>query len=236
MQNVQEVVAIVDRSGSMSGKEDDTIGGINSTFEVLKNEKLESDIINVSLKLFDHEEFLLYRSVDINNVRPLSKNDYQPRGQTALLDAIGNTLTFFMEKKILDKNVFSSCLIYIVTDGYENASLTFTKDKIKNMIKEAEENYNIKIIYLGANQDAILEASKYGISMENALNYDETNENCISAYRSAASVANRQRSGASTSFTQAERNASISHSPQPSRSLSCEPPPLRRQKTEIKRN
>lgn len=237
MKNIQEVVAIIDRSGSMTGKEDDTIGGINSTFDILKNEMTENDEIKVSVKLFDHEEYLLFRSININDVRPLSKEDYRPRGQTALLDAIGNTLNFFMEKKILDNNIFTSCLIYIVTDGYENASSTFTKDKIKDMIKEAEDNYNIKIIYLAANQDAIFEASKYGISMENALNYDETNKNCISAYRSAASVANRQRSGASMSFTQAERNASISHSPEPIRaSHSCEPPPLRRQKTEITRN
>ena len=71
MKNIQEVVAIIDRSGSMTGKEDDTIGGINSTFDILKNEMTENDEIKVSVKLFDHEEYLLFRSININDVRAL---------------------------------------------------------------------------------------------------------------------------------------------------------------------
>ena len=228
---VQEVVAIIDRSGSMRGKESDTIGGINSTFEALKNEMEEGDNIKVSVKLFDHEEFLLYNSVDITLVPNITSKDYVPRGQTALLDAMGNTLAHFMEKKIKNNTCFDSCLIYIVTDGFENASKDFTNNKISKMIKEAEENYNIKLIYLGANQDAIVEAAKYGISSDSAMNYDETSINSQAAYRSCAAVATRQRSGAHTSFTQAERMASISHSPPPMRANTMQPPPLKRQAT-----
>ena len=95
---VQEIVGIVDRSGSMNGKEDDTVGGINSMLEEVKSNKTEDDDIRVSLKLFDHEEILLWRSKSINEIDKFSKDDFVPRGQTALLDALGNTLNYFMKK------------------------------------------------------------------------------------------------------------------------------------------
>ena len=106
---IQEVVAIIDRSGSMMGKENDTIGGINSTFEVLRETKDANTIINVSIKLFDHEEKMLIRSLELDKVRPIERCQYQPRGQTALLDAIGKTLTYFMEKKLDNKDVYDVC-------------------------------------------------------------------------------------------------------------------------------
>ena len=96
---IQEVVAIIDRSGSMMGKEEDTIGGINATIETLKNEKEENTNIKVSIKLFDHEEYLLIRSLKLEDVRPIERRQYVPRGQTALLDAMGNSISYFMEKK-----------------------------------------------------------------------------------------------------------------------------------------
>jgi len=210
--NIQEVVAIIDRSGSMSGKEDDTIGGINSTFEILKNSLETNDKINISIKLFDHEEKLLIRSLDINSVRPIERKQYIPRGQTALYDAIGNSLSYFMEKKLLDPLCYNKCLIYVITDGLENSSVKYNKDTLKNIIKSAEDNYGIEIIYLAANQDAFLEASKMGISTEHALNYSETQENSQEAYRSVAYVANRQRSGDNTSFTIPERLLSFDNS------------------------
>jgi uncharacterized protein YegL len=231
MTNIQEVVAIIDRSGSMTGKESDTIGGINSTFEVLKSSLKEEDEIKVSIKLFDHEEKLLIRSLDINKVRPIERYQYQPRGQTALYDAIGNTLTYFMEKKISNSNAYNKCLIYIVTDGIENYSKKYNSDKLKKLIENAKENYEIEIIYLAANQDAILEASKIGINLEHALNYSESTKNSMGAYRSAAGVANRQRSGFNTAFTPEERSQSYGVSTPPPSRRSSDPPPLRRQKT-----
>ena len=76
------------------------------------------------------------------------------------------------------------------------------------MIENAEKTYNIKVMYLGANQDAILEANKFGIDYSRAMNYSETPENVQSAYRSAASAAVRTRSLGRTEFTQSEREAS----------------------------
>lgn len=206
---IQEICAIIDRSGSMAGKELDTIGGINETFRVLRETKQPNEIIKISIKLFDHEQILKLRNVHLEEVRDLTRNDFNPRGQTALLDAIGDTLTYFMEKKLMDPGAYDSCVIYITTDGMENASQRYDNKKIEKMIKNAEETYNIRLIYLGANQDAILEASKFGVDCSRAMNYSETPENSQSAYRSAASAAVRTRSLGRTEFTTEERQASV---------------------------
>ena len=78
--NIHEVVAIIDRSASMMGKEEDTITGINSTFQVLK-ENINNSKIKVSIKLFDHNETMLIRSLDLENVRPIERRQYVPKGQ-----------------------------------------------------------------------------------------------------------------------------------------------------------
>ena len=204
---IQQVAAIIDRSGSMSGKEEDTIGGINATIDELKKNK-ENEIIKFSVKFFDHQEYLKINCLDIENIYPLKVSDLKPRGQTALLDAMGNTITFFINKKMTDPDSFNSCIIYVATDGFENASKKYNNDQIKNLIKEAKK-YNIDLLYLGANQDAILEASKFGLDTSQAMNYSETQENVESAYRSAASAAKRQRSGVPIGFLRTERAASV---------------------------
>ena len=109
---IQEVVAIIDRSGSMSGKEADTVGGINSTLSIIRQDLKPGERVNVSIKLFDHEERLLIRSLNIEDVRPLELRQFVPRGQTALYDAIGSSLTYFMEKKLHDPTSYTKCLIY----------------------------------------------------------------------------------------------------------------------------
>ena len=206
---IQEICAVIDRSGSMLGKEDDTIGGINSTFKVLRETKTDDDIIKISIKLFDHEQILKIRSLDLDQVRDLNHGDFQPRGQTALLDAMGDTLTYFMQKKLMNPQAFDSCVIYISTDGLENASKHYDNGKIKKMVKTAEESYNISVLYLAANQDAIAEASKYGIDCGHAINYSENTENVQAVYRSAANAAVRSRSeGGRVAFTQTERSIS----------------------------
>ncbi len=240
---IQEVVAIMDRSGSMAGKVEDAVGGFNSALEVLRQEQTDDSTINVSVKLFDHQEEMLIRSIPLADVRPLETRQFIPRGQTALFDAMGNTLTFFMEKKLMNPEAYDCCTIYVVTDGMENCSKTFTRNRIKEMIETAEKTYNIKIIYLGANQDAILEAGNIGINAGQAINYSESREETEAAYRSAAAMVGRHRSGARVEFLQAERMASQTSTPPyapsraattfnpvtPSFSVGASPPPVVRQ-------
>ena len=226
---IQEVVAIIDRSGSMSGKEADTVGGINSMLSIIRQDLKLEEQVNVSIKLFDHEEQLLINSLNIKEVRPLELNQFVPRGQTALYDAIGKSLTYFMEKKLHNPNSYTKCLIYVATDGCENCSKKFNADSLKKLITSAKESYAIELFYLGANQDAILEASKIGIDEGQAINYSETREECEAVYRSLGSVVNRQKSCAKPAFTQVERTKSYTpNTPQPTSRLN-EPPRLTRQ-------
>jgi len=226
---IQEVVAIIDRSGSMCGKEADTIGGINSTLDIIRHDLKPGERVNVSIKLFDHEERMLIRSLNIEDVRPLELRQFVPRGQTALYDAIGSSLTYFMEKKLHEPNSYTKCLIYVATDGCENCSKKFNAQTLKKLITSAHESYNIELMYLGANQDAILEASKIGIEEGHAINYSETKEECEAVYRSLGNVVNRQRSCAPTAFTQVERSQSYQPTTPPPTGRSNEPPRLRRQ-------
>ena len=225
--NIQEVVGIVDRSGSMIGKEEDTIGGINVMLKDLKENSTPEDDIRVSLKLFDHEEQMIWRSIPLEMVNLLSVSDFKPRGQTALLDALGNTLNYFMEKRLMNNNAYKSCLIYVATDGKENCSKYYTKSNIKKLITNAKEKYNIDVIYLGANQDAILEASSIGIDENQAINYNENPESTQAVYRAISRAVSIQRSNSSSNFefTQQEREESQQETSIPT---SPQPPPITR--------
>tara|TARA_R110002072_G_scaffold24935_10_gene84071 strand:+ start:1000 stop:1626 length:627 start_codon:yes stop_codon:yes gene_type:complete len=201
---IQEIVAIIDRSGSMHGKEEDTIGGINTTIEELKTSE-NSDEINFSLKFFNEKEEMKIRSKNITEIRPLQSSELRPYGSTALLDAIGNTINYFTQKKLQDEDSFEQCLIYVATDGYENASKYFNKNSLKQIIQNAETSYNIKVMYLGANQDAIFEASQIGIPIERAINFNENRESSQNVYRAVATSAQRSMTGYNAEFSQSER-------------------------------
>lgn len=204
---IQEVVALIDCSGSMYGKESDTIGGINSTIEELINYKIEDETINFSLKFFSDNEYLKIKSINIMDIQKLKSDDLKPLGSTALLDAMGNTLSYFISKKKNNINAFDTCIIYVATDGLENNSKEFNHDDIKNLINEAQK-YSIEVLYLGSNQDAILEGKKIGLNISNSLDYSETEHNVLSAHRSVARVAKRMRSGEKVEFNYLERTMS----------------------------
>lgn len=207
---IQEIVAIVDRSGSMSGKEADTVGGINIVFDEIRKNKSKQDTIRVSLKLFDNEEIIKWRTEDINSIVDFPQAEFIPRGSTALLDALGNTLTYFMEKKRKDPLAYDNCLIYIATDGLENSSRYYTKTKIKEIVTIVVKNYNITLIYLGANQDAIFEATNLGISQSRAINYAENSNATQALYTAVGRVARESRKSKSVGFTTVERSISYS--------------------------
>lgn len=165
-----EIVFILDRSGSMSGLEKDTIGGFNSLIDKQKQEKGDAIISTV---LFDHEQEVLHDRKDLMNIKPLTEKDYYVRGSTALLDAIGNAIHHIgnVHKYARKEDVPNKTLFIITTDGMENASRKYTYEKVNKMIKRQQEKYNWEFIFLGANIDAIAVASKMGISEERAANF-----------------------------------------------------------------
>ena len=158
-----DVVFLLDRSGSMSGCEADTIGGYNSYLEKQRNNGYNTRITTV---LFDHEYELLNNRKEIENVKNLTKDEYFVRGNTALLDAIGRTIDN------LDRQVGSNKVMFVITtDGYENASKEYDKSKIKTLI---EKHSNWDFIYLGANVDSFSEGASLGIKKENISNYSKS--------------------------------------------------------------
>ena len=167
--NLTEVVFILDRSGSMSGLEGDTIGGFNS---MLKKQREEEGDANVTTVLFDDEIEMLHKRVNIKEIKNITSKDYYVRGCTALLDAIGYSINFMINvQKNKKEEKAKNVLFIITTDGYENASKEYTYEKVKKMITYEKERYNWQFLFLGANIDAISTARNFGISEEFASNY-----------------------------------------------------------------
>ena len=165
-----ELVFILDRSGSMSGLEGDTIGGFNAM--IRKQRKADGEAC-VSTVLFDNESVVIHDRVDIRRVRPLTGADYSVRGCTALMDAIGKAIHHIgnVHKYAREEDRPEKTLFVITTDGMENASRFYTYDKVRAMIRHEKEKYGWEFLFLGANIDAAREASRFGISADRAANY-----------------------------------------------------------------
>ena len=165
-----ELVFILDRSGSMSGLEKDTIGGFNSMLE--KQRKEPGDAV-VSTVLFDNEIEVIHDRVSIANVPNLTDQEYYVRGCTALLDAVGGAIHHIgnVHKYARREDVPEKTLFIITTDGLENASRRYTYDKVRHMIEHQKERYGWEFIFLGANIDAAAEARRFGIDEAMAANY-----------------------------------------------------------------
>jgi uncharacterized protein YegL len=207
---IKEVIGLIDRSGSMGGKEIDTINGINTMLTELKQNADSALDIRVSIKYFNDTETLVLRSVPLESVSLLDVDSYIPDGQTALLDSLGKTLQYFMEKYLKDNNAYYSCIIYVATDGLDNCSNLYDKARIKKIITIAKDIYNIEVIYLGANQDAITEAELIGIPESQAINYSEDYESTQSVYRAVARMASssERKNDKDFGFLQSERSRS----------------------------
>ena len=173
--NLTELVFILDRSGSMSGLEKDTIGGFNSMLKKQKDEEGEAIITTV---LFDNKYELLHDRINIKGISPITDKEYYVRGTTALLDAVGRTILKIENphKHTLESERPSKVLFVITTDGMENASRRYSYEKIRRMIKDKKKEFGWEFIFLGANIDAVSAAESIGISKDRATNYNSDSE------------------------------------------------------------
>ncbi len=197
MANVTEVVFILDRSGSMSGLESDTIGGFNS---MLAKHKNGENAALVSTVLFDHESEVIHDRLPIAEVPNLTDKEYFVHGNTALLDAMGDAIKHIrnIHKYARPEDVPAKTIFIITTDGEENSSHRYTYYDIKKLV-EAQKEKGWDFVFLGANIDAISVASHMGISANRAVNYHNDKrgtkarysamENFMSAAMSAKSMA-----------------------------------------------
>ena len=165
-----ELVFILDRSGSMSGLEKDTIGGFNS---MLEQQRKEPGDALVSTVLFDNIAEVIHDRVSIAQVPNLTEKDYFVRGCTALLDAVGGAIQHIgnIHKYARREDVPEKTLFIITTDGMENASRRYSYEKVRKMIARQKERYGWEFLFLGANIDAVAEAGRFGIDESMAANY-----------------------------------------------------------------
>ena len=168
--NLTEIVFILDRSGSMSGLEADTIGGFNSM--IAKQKKAGGEAL-ISTVLFDNHSEVIHDRVNIRDIRPMTDEEYSVRGCTALLDAIGGAIHHIgnIHKYARPEDVPEHTMFIITTDGMENASHIYTSNKVKKMIERQKEQYGWEFLFLGANIDAVETARNFGISEDRAVNY-----------------------------------------------------------------
>ena len=168
--NLTEIVFILDRSGSMAGLEKDTIGGFNGMIE--KQRRAPGEAI-VSTVLFDNESEVIHDRVDLRRIRPMTERDYWVRGCTALLDAVGGAIRHIgnIHKYARPEDVPAHTLFVITTDGMENASHTYTRDRVKQMIERQKARFGWEFLFLGANIDAVATARQFGIDEDRAVRF-----------------------------------------------------------------
>ena len=165
----KDVIFIIDRSGSMSGLESDTIGGFNGLIE--KQKLVEGDVYISTILFDDHIEWLDERC-PLKEIKPLNAERYFVRGTTALLDAIGSTLTK-MSKVYheLKSEKPEKVMVVIVTDGLENASREYSLNVVKSLVHTFQEEAKWEFLFLGANIDAVETGASIGIDRRRTANY-----------------------------------------------------------------
>ena len=188
-----ELVFILDRSGSMSGLESDTIGGFNS---VLTKQKGEVGDANITTVLFDDKYELLHDRYNLVKVPVITDKEYFVRGSTALLDAIGITIHKMgnVQKYAAEDDRAEKVMVVIITDGMENASVKYSYDHIKNMIDRQKNKYGWEFIFLGANIDAIETAGRFSIDEDRVANYHADRKGTILNYQIISEIVSMVRS------------------------------------------
>ena len=202
--NTTELVFILDRSGSMAGFESDTVGGFNAMME--KQKALDGKAY-VSTVLFSNESEVLHDRLSIERVPKLTERDYRVGGGTALLDAIGGAIHHIgnIHKYARPEDVPEHTMFIITTDGMENASHTYSSQKVKEMIRRQEEKYGWEFIFVAANIDAVETAEQIGIRKERAATYEQTPQGTANLYQAVGSAVKSMRCSAKVEESWSEK-------------------------------
>lgn len=193
--DLTELVFILDRSGSMSGLESDTIGGYNAMLK--EQSKMDGEVV-VTTVLFDDAYELLHDRINLRGVKPITSKEYFVRGSTALLDAVGKTIQKMInvQRNTSDDEKAEKVLFVITTDGMENASREYSYAKLKAMIEHQKSKYGWEFIFLGANIDAVQEAERFGIDQSRAAQYHNDQAGIALNYRAvSAAICELRESG-----------------------------------------
>ena len=191
--NLTELVFILDRSGSMRGLESDTVGGYNALLDKQRKEDGEAIVTTV---LFDDGYELLHDRIPLTGIADITTKEYYVRGCTALLDAVGRTITKVenAQAHTLESQRPEKTLFVITTDGLENASKEYRLDAVKAMINRCRER-GWEFLFLGANMDAVKTAGAMGIAPERSVNYHADAAGTAATFASVACAVSEMRCG-----------------------------------------
>ncbi len=207
--NLTELVFILDKSGSMHGLEEDTIGGFNSMIEKQKN--VDGQCL-VSCVLFDNKSEVIFDRENINGIPEMTRKDYVPGGCTALIDALGGAIKHIgnIHKYIREEDVPEHTIFVIITDGMENASHKYTSGKVKKMVKKKEKESGWEFLYLAANIDAVSTGAVMGFREDRSVNYKASAKGTEHLYEAVGCALNSMRSNMAVDkccFEQLEEDA-----------------------------
>lgn len=218
-QSLTEIVIVLDRSGSMESLKLATIEAFNA---YVNSQRQGPGTAQLSLVQFDDQYEPVMTGVPIAQVAALTPLTYQPRGSTALFDAIGRTIseTGWRFSRLPESQRPGTVLFVIQTDGYENSSRQYTSAQINAMIAEQRDKYSWQFVFLGANQDAICSAAQFGIGASSALTYGANHAGTMAAFAGLAKQTTRHREArangqtAAWAFEETERQQAMNETPQ----------------------
>jgi len=198
-----EIEIVVDKSGSMDDRQKIVVSGINEFIEQQKADLLEGTTCSVGLFFFNSSIQTIFENKPLEEVHKIEQHEYQPSGCTALIDAFGSRLSRIQEIPI---DPTKKRILLVITDGEENSSKFFNAQKLKEIVEQTKEK--VEIVYMGSNQDAILNGSYYGATRESSLNYSD--ESLGEALRATSNAVGRIVSGRSRTveYTDLEREIS----------------------------
>jgi len=188
--NAPEIVCVIDRSGSMQPLQADAIGGFN-TF-LAEQQRLTGDA-RLTLVLFDHEYQVVHDGIGVGEARPLDRSTYVPRGQTALLDAIGRAI-MTVDARLRPTNS-TPVIVCILTDGEENASVEYRQEQVSELIRRHRAEQGWQFVFLSAREDAFKTAASLSIDPKHSASFASSSAGIAGAYKSVTTMVKSFRSG-----------------------------------------
>lgn len=203
-QDHADITIVLDRSGSMQKVRESTIAGYNSF--IAEQAKLPGSA-SITLVQFDDEYETVYRARSCADVKPMQFHEFVPRDNTALLDAVGRTVNEVGARlaalPIADRP--GKVVIVILTDGIENASREFTRERVAAMVTHQREVYAWEFVFLGANQDAIFTGASIGVPARSSLSYAADLRGTADVFASTSGYVGTLRSKGVASFETSDR-------------------------------
>jgi hypothetical protein len=166
MKNIIHYILILDQSGSMNDLKKEVISSFNEQVDMILKLAHSEPESNVKLTLCKFNDIVDFKFIaqDINQIKSLTLEDYDPNGCTALFDAIGSSFMKISELSEPDNQVFFA----IFTDGLENASKHYRAEDIQFKLDSAEKN-GWAVKFFCRYEDKIFYQSRLNLSEEQVV-------------------------------------------------------------------